>query len=56
MDLNTLKSRSEDEKIVFVRGKKSKTILVPAWSNITGRTLFLDWKYSHVMIMDKPIA
>jgi hypothetical protein len=56
MDLNTLKSRLGDEKIVFVRGKKSKTIFVPACRSITGITLLLDLKYSHAMIMDKAIA
>jgi hypothetical protein len=56
MDLNTLKSTLGDEKIVFVRGTKSKTAFVPACSSITGRTLLLDWKYSHVMTVDKPTA
>jgi hypothetical protein len=54
--LNILKSILADEKIVFVRGKKSKMIFVAACSNITGITLLLDRKYSHVMIMDNPVA
>jgi len=51
-----LKSRLDEEKMVLVRGKKSNTMFVPECSNMTGTTLLLDRQYSHVMIMDKPIA